>query len=92
MSVDQMGAGQRPAPRLPEEQTGWDPREAWKPVLTKAGVMPRGGRALLVVPAALVGLLSQVGRALLPCDLLEDLCSLFTFVHIISDMQMITPS
>ena len=50
-------------------------------MLTKAGVMPRGERTLLVVPAAPVGLLSQVGRALLPCDLLEDLCSLFTFVH-----------
>lgn len=81
MSVDQMGAGQRPAPRFPEEQTGWDSREVWKPVLTEVGGTPRGGRTLPLVPAVPVGLLSQLGGALLPCDLLEDLCSLFTFVH-----------
>ena len=39
----------------------------------RGGSDARGGRTLLVVPAVPGGLLSQVGRALLPCDLLEDL-------------------
>ena len=43
MSIDQVGAGQRPAPWFPGEQTGWDSREAWKPVLTEAGVTPEEG-------------------------------------------------
>lgn len=50
-------------------------------VLTKVGGTPRGGRALPLVPAVPAGLLSQLGGALLPWDLLEDLRSLFTFVH-----------
>lgn len=50
-------------------------------MLTKVEDAQRRAWALPLVPAVPAGLLSQLGGALLPWDLLEDLCSLFTFVH-----------